>query len=221
MLKRKKQDCSKLVERLTNSHGNLNVSSLNYGHNNEGIVADYYLQYQERHGHHGIKVFPCGLIVNPKSSWLGASPDRIVYDPMSDPPYGGLEIKCIESGKGMTPLQTYQSKREPQFVKKKSFCLIKNGEILQLDRKHYYYHQVQGQCGVSGLRWNDFILMTDLTLGDRGIHVERIYFDETWHRTSLPKLTDFYFNDIMPALLQKSQLLYKIVKFKLTNVKST
>lgn len=28
VLKRKKQDCSKLVERLTNSHGNLNVSSI-------------------------------------------------------------------------------------------------------------------------------------------------------------------------------------------------
>ena len=133
VLKRRKQDCSKLVERLTNSHGNLNVSSLNYGHNNEDIVADYYLQYQERHGHQGIKVFPCGLIVNPQSSWLGTSPDRIVYDPMSDPPYGWLEIKCIESGKGMTPLQTYQSKREPKFGKKKSFCLIKKGEILQLD----------------------------------------------------------------------------------------
>ena len=207
VLKRRKQDCSKLVERLTNSHGNLNVSSLNYGRDNEEIVADYYLQYQVRHGHQGIKVFPCGLIVNPNFSWLGASPDRIVYDPTSDPPYGGLEIKCIESGKGMTPLQTYQAKREPQFGKKKSFCLIKNGEILQLDHKHHYYHQVQGQCGVSGLRWNDFILMTDLTLGDQGIHVERIYFDESWHGTSLPKLTDFYFNHIMPALLQKSQLL--------------
>ena len=45
----------------------------------------------------------------------------------------------------MTPLQTYEAKREPQFGKKKSFCLIKNGDILQLDRKHHYHHQVQGQ----------------------------------------------------------------------------
>ena len=67
----------------------------------------------------------------------------------------------------MTPLQTYEAKREPQFGKKKSFCLIKNGDILQLDRKHHYLHQVQGQGGVSGLRWNDFMLMTDLTLGDQ------------------------------------------------------
>ena len=203
VLKRKKQDCSKLVERLTNSNKNLNVSSLNYGRNNEDIVANYYLQYQERHGHPGSKLFSCGLVVNPKYSWLGASPDRLVYDPTSNPPYGGLEIKCIESGKGMTPLQTYQAKREPQCGKKKSFCLIKNEDILQLDPNHHYYHQVQDQCGVSGLKWNDFVLMTDLAFGDQGIHVERIYFDETWHETSLPILSNFYFSHILPALLQK------------------
>ena len=55
---------------------------------------------------------------------------ELCYDPTSDPLYGGLKIKCIESGKGMTPLQAYEAKREPQFGKKKSFCLIKNGDIL-------------------------------------------------------------------------------------------
>ena len=49
--------------------------------------------------------FHLGLVINPKYSWLGASPDKIVYDPTSNPVFGGLEIKCIESGKGMTPLQ--------------------------------------------------------------------------------------------------------------------
>ena len=117
-----------------------NVSSLNYGSNNEDIVANYYLQYQERHGHPGIKLFSCGLN---KYCWLGASPGRVVFDPTSPPLYGGgLEIKCIEleSGKGMTPLQTYQVKREPQFGKKKSFCLFKNCDILQLDPNHLYHH---------------------------------------------------------------------------------
>ena len=78
------------------------------------------------------KYSPAGKLLT-KYSWLGASPGRIVYDPSSNPLYEGLEMKCIESGKGMTPLQTYQAKREPQSGKKKSFCLIKHGEILQLD----------------------------------------------------------------------------------------
>lgn len=132
-------------------------------------------------------MFPCGLVVNPKDSLLGASPDRVVYDLTSDPPYGGFEIKCIESGKAITPLRTYQAKREPQCGKKKSFCLLKNGEILELALNHHYHQQVQGQCCVLGLRWNDFVLMTDLTFGDQGVHVQRIHFDEKWHETSLPK----------------------------------
>ena len=82
--------------------------------------------------------------------------------------------------------------------------MVKSGGTLQLDRNHNYHHQVQGQSGVSSLRWNDFMVMTDLTLGNQGVHVERIYFDDTWHDTSLPKLTDFYFTHIMPELLQKS-----------------
>ena len=37
------------------------------------------------------------------------------------------------------------------------------------------------------------MVMTDLTLGDQGVHAERIYFDDTWQDTSLPKVTNFYF----------------------------
>ena len=101
----------------TGTTKNVNVSSLRYGRDNEDPVAKYYVQYQE--GHPGIQIFLCGLVVNPKYSWLGASPNRGVYDPTSNPPYGCLEVKCIESGKGMTPLQTYQAKREPNSGKKR------------------------------------------------------------------------------------------------------
>ena len=85
----------------------------------------------------------------------------------------------------------------------KEIILIKNEDILQLYPNHHYCHQVEGQCGVSGLKWNDFVLMTDLAFGNQGIHVERIYFDETCRETSLPKLSTFYFCHILPAFLQK------------------
>ena len=202
VLKRKKEDCSKLVSTMTTcTMNNLNVSSLRYGRENESLVAKYYVQFQEKYGHAGIQIFPCGLVVNPLYSWLGASPDRIVFDPTSNPPYGRLEIKCIESGKGMTPLQTYYAKREPILGKKKPFCLVKQDDNLILIQNHCYYDQAQGQCAVSGLKWNDFVLMTDLELGDKGIHVQRIYFDESWHKSSLIKLTHFYFSKIMPTLV--------------------
>ena len=54
-------------------------------------------------------------------------------------------------------------------------CLLS----LIVDANHLYRYQVQGQCRVSDLKWNDFVLMTDLTLKDQGVHVERIYM--AWH----------------------------------------
>ena len=70
---------------------------------------------------------------NPHFSWLGASPDRLVYDLNARPTTDGLEVKCIESAQGMTPMEAYQMKRTPKEGKKKSFRLkIKDGN-LQLD----------------------------------------------------------------------------------------
>ena len=122
MFLRGQKDCTKLVERLTSTHPNLNVSPLNYGRDNENAVAKFYSEYQERHGHPGIKVFPCGLVINPKYSWLGASPDKNVYDPTSNPVFGGLEIKCIESGKGMTPLQHIWLRKSLNLAKRNNFA---------------------------------------------------------------------------------------------------
>ena len=43
--------------------------------------------------------------------------------PQANPPFGGLENKCIESGKGMPPLQTYLAKKEPESgIKKNRFA---------------------------------------------------------------------------------------------------
>ena len=32
------------------------------------LLQNFYAEYQERHGHHGIKVFPFGLVINPNYS---------------------------------------------------------------------------------------------------------------------------------------------------------
>lgn len=206
IIKRKKEDCTKLVKRLTSSMSvNLNVRSLNYGRDNEDAVAQYYQSYQQNHGHPGTQVFKCGLVVNPKHSWLGASLDRTVYDPSATPSFGGLEIKCIESGKGMTPMETYCAKREPDSGKKRPFCLMKESNKLKIDHKHNYFYQVQGQAAISGLKWIDFVVMTDLELGDEGIFLQRIYADhDAWQSILLPKLSKFYFSSILPALLART-----------------
>lgn len=204
IIKRKKADVSKLTDRLSTTCNSLShLKAIRFGKENEDVAAQLYMQYQNFNGSPGTKVFNCGLFVNPHFPWLGASPDRLVYDPNARPSIGGLEVKCIESAQGMTPMEAFQTKRTPKEGKKKSFCLqIKDGN-LKLDENHNYFYQVQGQEGVSGMEWFDFDLLTDPHLGLNGMFVERIYFQKPkWESEWLPKLTEFYFNHYLPAILK-------------------
>ena len=49
-----------------------------------------------------VNLLPSGLIIDPKSSWLGCSPDRKVYDIAAalkgNNPFGLLEIKVVKEG---------------------------------------------------------------------------------------------------------------------------
>ena len=88
------------------------------------MSAQLYMQYQNSHGSSEAKVFNWGLFINPHFPWLGASPDRLVYDPNARPATGCLKVKCIESAQGMTPMEAYQMKRTPKQGKKKSLSTV-------------------------------------------------------------------------------------------------
>ena len=204
IIKRKKADVSKLVNHLSTTCNSLShLKAIRFGKENEDVASQLYIQYQNLHGSPGTKVFNCGLVINPHFPWLGASPDRLVYDPNARPSTGGLEVKCIESAQGMTPLEALQMKQTPKEGKKKSFCLKMKDDHLQLDEKHNYFYQVQGQEGVSGIEWFDFALLTDPHLGLNGLFVQRIYFKkDKWESEWLPKLTEFYFNHLLPVIVK-------------------
>ena len=44
-----------------------------------------------------VNLYPSGVVVNPYSHWIAATPDRKVYCPARDPPFGLLEIKCPDT----------------------------------------------------------------------------------------------------------------------------
>ncbi|KAH9375822.1 hypothetical protein HPB48_009902 [Haemaphysalis longicornis] len=79
------------VEYLTERSRSLLFGSM-YGISNEPLAARRYEEVLHTMGHH-VTVSTCGLLVNPEFLWLGASPDRIVFDP-TELGYGVLEIKC-------------------------------------------------------------------------------------------------------------------------------
>ena len=72
-----------------------------------------------------INLYPCGVVVNLWTPWIAASPDRKVYNPESNPPFGLLEIKC----------PTVQEIAQVR-------CLKKNetGEYKLKTNDNYYYH---------------------------------------------------------------------------------
>jgi len=50
-----------------------------------------------------------------------------------------------------------------------------------------YFAQVQGQMGIGGRKWCDFVVYTN-----KGISIERIHFDASFWKELRSKLLDFY-----------------------------
>ena len=75
-------------------------------------------------------------------------------------------------------------------------CLLRSyffhGEISEnkcrLERDRAYYAQVQGQMGITGAKWCDFIVYTS-----KGLYVERIAFDAVFWQDLRSKVLDYYF----------------------------
>jgi len=188
---------SKLVNQLSTTCDSLShLNAIRFGKENEDVASQLYMQYQNSHGSPGSKVFHCSLVINRHFPWLEASLDRLVYDSNARPSIGGLEVKCIESAQGMTPLEAFKSKQTPKEGKKKSFCLKMKDGRLQVNENHNYFNQVQGQEGISGIEWFDFALSTDPCFGLNGLFVKIIYFEKKnkWESEWLPKLTEFYYH---------------------------
>jgi YqaJ-like viral recombinase domain len=146
-------------------------------------------EYMSRNSKSGIHMHDCGLVVNPKFSFLGASPDGKICDCTE---MGILEIKCPFSARQMTIGQAVEKSAADQKFK---FCLTSDNGILCLKRNHEYFFQVQGQLMITGAAFCDFVVFTQLDM-----FVERIRPDIAFHNVILNKLTDFYAMHAIPYL---------------------
>lgn len=133
---------------------------------------------------HDVVVCGCGLLVNPSFPWLGASPDRIVYDPVEGS-YGVVEIKCPYSLRDHKLCDLTEA----------NFCSVLEDDGPQLKKNHQYYYQLIGQMGVSGLNWGDFIVY-----GNDFILVERVRFIQSEWDDMKEVLDYFYFETLLPYL---------------------
>ena len=152
-----------------------------YGIDNEQAALKEYVAYQQSHGHSCLAVSPSGFFVSPEHPFLGATPDGAVYDPSDIAnPFGFLEIKCPYTARNILPSEACNDG---------SFCCYMDSKTSTptLKRSHSYYCQIQGQMAIGERPWCDFVVYTK-----KGIHVERVGFDETfWKDELLPKLRHF------------------------------
>ncbi|KAG0445261.1 hypothetical protein HPB47_017648 [Ixodes persulcatus] len=131
-----------------------------------------------------------GLSVHGEYPFLGAPPDGIVDEGGEQ---GLLEAKCPQSKENMTPEEVCADDK---------FCSAMVGNVVTLKRKHAYYYQIQGQLGVIGHSWCEFVIFTNAESLAKSISVERIHFDaKFWEEYLLPGLLYFYTRAVVPELL--------------------
>ncbi|KAH9374988.1 hypothetical protein HPB48_022944 [Haemaphysalis longicornis] len=171
------------LQSLTASRDLSRVAPIRHGISNEPMAVKRYEEVLRTTGH-DVTVLPCGLLVNPTFPWLGALPDRLVFDP-AEGSYEVLEIKCP---------YTLRDKKGDELASS-SFCseLTENGP--RFKRNNSYYAQIVGQMGVSALSWGDFVVY-----GKDFIRIERIRLNRAEGEAMKDQLNYFYLNTLLPFL---------------------
>ena len=186
IIKRKMAPSESFMRSIFNPVDISKVSSVSYGRNREGIAKEKYIKKMEKNKKHVITLFDTGLCVNPSFPHLGATPDGRVLDRSVATPLGILEIKCPCKFRDFLP-EDASSHRD--------FCLQMVNNKLMLKENHPYYYQVQGQMAIAQVEWCDFAVYTT-----KGIHVQRISYNNDVWQDMFCKLNDFYFKHGVPFL---------------------
>jgi len=142
-------------------------------------------QYQVATGNQvlqsGLQLFPCG--------YLGCSPDGIVIPQDCSGNHGALEIKCPWKYRELTVKDMVLMEQEKNSLK--DFFLTEDSN---LNPKHSYWHQVQGEITSVGATWAHFVVWTK-----KDLHVTLVLKDPNWESINIPKLSNFYLNVLLPA----------------------
>lgn len=132
-----------------------------------------------------IKIKRSGLLIDNDYPYLAASPDGLIDDT------GMIEVKCPSSAQTFTPKEA--AEKVPAVHK---WCSFENEEM-QLNVKHDYYFQIQGNLHISKREYCLFIFWTPL-----GFSIQKILRDDDFWRTRMvAKLSDFYINHYLIELI--------------------
>ena len=156
------ESCSALLNDLVSNARDLeNVPPVDWGQKKESSARMPYTGI-ERKNHVHLTVQTTGLFVSTENPFLGCSLDGIASCRCRVKHQDRLvEIKCPYSKRLVTPKEASAD------------CAVRNDDGKWIiDKNHKYYAQIQGQCGIVGLKTCELVIFTT-----KGIHVVTVPFD--------------------------------------------
>lgn len=96
----------------------------------------------------------------------------------------------------MAAVKTVPPKVEVGAVVKKGVCLHEEDGTIRLQRMHGYHCQVMCPAFSTKRQGCDFVVMSGAIIFAAGITIDRKFW-----QACLPKLTNFYVNKMLPALI--------------------
>lgn len=185
--RRASTSCRNLVKSIMYSRDLMHVSAISYGRNNEA-TALLQLERQEN-----IRIEKCGLFIDEKLHFLGATPDGLVdVDKI-------VEIKCPISAAGVNPEKAVFEGKIKYLT-----CNKEKTHITGINKNHVYFYQIQGQLHITK---RDICILAVWTSVDQKLLTVQIKRDEKfWNEKMEPKLTNFFFECMLPELVDPRHL---------------
>lgn len=156
------------------------VKAVQWGIEHEDEAVEEYVRCFDQ------QVADIGLLLH-HSGVLAASPDRLLDGEFL------LEVKCPFS---------FRESSIADVLADSKFCIgLGDDGAYCLKTDHVYFDQCQGQLHISGKNSMNFFVW--LPGGSLRIDVQR---DEEWGRKNIPLLTEFFYTRLIPAYMEKLQL---------------
>ena len=179
-------DAKALISHLVNKSTGIDSEACKYGRNMEMHAKRIYCSIVKKK-HQNMLFNDSGLLIMKGKPYIAASTD--------------LDIECHCCGKGHVEIKCpYTIRNENPSEDNLKYLEIRNGK-LRLKQNSNYYHQIQGQMGVSGCSYADFFIYTST-----GYHLERIEFDKVFWESLMANLDWFWYSYLAKALISPQLL---------------
>jgi len=156
----------------------IDTAALRYGRDNEEIARQELAMKLNKEIKH------CGLFIDTKNPFLGASSDGVIEE------NGLVEIKCPLSAEYLTAEKAIET-----LPSLKNIFDKKNPH--EMNRNHRYFYQIQGQLNITQREYCIFAVWTPKSMKTLRISID----NEFWKNEMLPFLTRFYYECMLPEIL--------------------